>query len=419
MAYLDVGGGLAVDYDGSQTNFHASKNYTLEEYAADIVDAIGATLEQEGVPHPTIISESGRALVAHHSVLVFNVLGQSELTPASPEDISRPTQDDPQVVRDLWEVYNGVSRKNYQESYHDAVQLKEDALSLFRHGFLDLRGRAHVERMFWGAARKIWRIVRELDYVPDDLESLEKDLADIYFCNFSVFQSVPDSWAIDALFPIMPIHRLNERPTQRGILADLTCDSDGKVDQFIDLHDVKKSLELHPYRPGQPYFLAVFLVGAYQEILGDLHNLFGDVNAVHIAHDGERGYSVKHVVTGDTVKDVLRYVQYDINTMMSKLRSGIERALTRGAMTFEESANLVKHFEAGLSGYTYLEEPMLAETLLNSLVPRKAGSVAPGLPSVPPGPGISVPAPAGSGGTAHANGTHHAEHPDLAESAEA
>ncbi|MFO0726171.1 MAG: biosynthetic arginine decarboxylase [Myxococcota bacterium] len=374
MSYFDVGGGLAVDYDGSQTNFHASKNYTLEEYAADIVDAIGTTLEMEGVPHPTIISESGRALVAHHSVLVFNVLGHSEVASGGDgpdEMVPRPTVEDPQVVRDLWDVYSNVSRKNYQESYHDAVQLKEDALSLFRHGFLDIRGRARVEKMFWGTAKKIWRMVKELDYVPDDLEVLEKDLADIYFCNFSVFQSLPDSWAIDALFPIMPIHRLNERPTRVGILCDLTCDSDGKVDQFIDLHDVKKALELHSYKPGQPYFLAVFLVGAYQEILGDLHNLFGDVNAVHIALDPERGYSVRHVVTGDTVKDVLRYVQYDIGTMMAKLRQGIETALTRGSMTFEESASLVKHFEAGLSGYTYLEEPQLAEALLNSLVPKK------------------------------------------------
>lgn len=386
MSYFDVGGGLAVDYDGSQTNFHASKNYTLEEYAADIVDAIGSTLELEGVPHPTIISESGRALVAHHSVLVFNVLGHSEMVPGgdSPDEMPpKPTMEDPQVVRDLWEVYTNVSRKNYQESYHDAVQLKEDALSLFRHGFLDIRGRARVEKMFWGTAKKIWRMVKELDYVPDDLEVLEKDLADIYFCNFSVFQSLPDSWAIDALFPIMPIHRLNERPTRLGILCDLTCDSDGKVDQFIDLHDVKKALELHPYKPGQPYFLAVFLVGAYQEILGDLHNLFGDVNAVHIASDPDRGYSVRHVVTGDTVKDVLRYVQYDIGTMMAKLRQGIETALTRGSMTFEESASLVKHFEAGLSGYTYLEEPQLAEALLNSLVPRKNGSVN-GMGSTPP-----------------------------------
>jgi arginine decarboxylase len=369
LSFFDVGGGLAVDYDGSQTNFHASKNYSLEEYAADIVDAIGSTLDNEQIPHPTIISESGRALVAHHSVLVFNVLGQSELSVGA-EELPRPTEDDAQIVRNLWEVYNGVSRKNYQESYHDAVQLKEDALSLFRHGLLDLRSRARAERLFWGTARKIWRMVRELDYVPDDLEGLEKDLADIYFCNFSVFQSVPDSWAIDALFPIMPIHRLNERPTRLGILADLTCDSDGKIDQFIDLHDVKKALELHQYRPGQPYFLAVFLVGAYQEILGDLHNLFGDVNAVHIKHDPERGYSVKNVVTGDTVKDVLRYVQYEHSTMMAKLRTAIELALTRGTMTFEESANLVKHFEAGLSGYTYLEEPTLPEMLLNQLVPR-------------------------------------------------
>lgn len=378
LSYLDCGGGLAVDYDGSKTNFHASKNYTLEEYAADIIDEISATLNAEDIPHPTIITESGRALVAHHSVLVFNVLGHNAASFRDPEkEVQRPKEDEPQILHDMWEVYAGITKKNYQEAYHDGLKLKEDALSLFRHGIINLVMRARIEELFWASANKIWKICKELSYVPDDLEGLEKTLADIYFCNFSVFQSMPDSWAVDALFPVMPIHRLREKPTQLGILADLTCDSDGKVDQFIDLHDVKNALELHTHRVGEPYFLGVFLVGAYQEVLGDLHNLFGDVNAVHIAYDKDRGYTVRHVVTGDKVKDVLSYVLYDTGTIMRRLRVSIEEALQEGHMTFEESASLVKHFEAGLAGYTYLEEPDLAESLLNSILPKENVTLRP------------------------------------------
>ena len=372
LQYLDVGGGLAVDYDGSRTNFHASKNYSLEEYAADIIYHVGSALDEQGVPHPTIISESGRALVAHQAVLVFNVLGQTtqRVDPSGPKTTSN---DEHQIIEDMREIFATVNRKNYQEAYHDALQLKEDALSLYRHGILDLRGRALVEELFWSTANKIWRIAKELDYVPEDLDGLEKQLCDTYYCNFSVFQSVPDSWAVKHLFPVMPIHRLNEQPMRRGIIADLTCDSDGKMDQFIDLHDVKPTLELHALKEGEPYFLGVFLVGAYQEILGDLHNLFGDVNAVHIRLDKKSGgYSVKNVVEGDRVKDVLSYVSYDQRSLMEQLRASIERALTRGTMTFEESAALVRNFEAGMSGYTYLEVPGLAETLLSSVLPSPA-----------------------------------------------
>lgn len=379
LSHLDVGGGLAVDYDGSKTNFHASKNYSLEEYAADIVYALGNALDEADVPHPTLISESGRALVAHHSVLMFNVLGYSEesfaATAARP--FASADEEEHQIIEELREVSATVSRKNYQEAYHDAVQLKEDALSLFRHGILDLRARAQVEELFWTTARKIWKIVRDLDYVPEDLEPLERLLADTYFCNFSLFQSVPDSWAVKALFPVMPIHRLREQPTRRAILADLTCDSDGKMDQFIGLHDVKSALELHPFSPSEPYFLGVFLVGAYQEILGDLHNLFGDVNAVHINYDPQNGYAVKHVVEGDTVRDVISYVSYDQRNLMEKLRRSIEKALSAGTMTFEQSAALVKHFEGGLAGYTYLEDRELSQTLLSSIVPSPKLQVVP------------------------------------------
>ena len=376
LSYMDVGGGLAVDYDGSRTNFHASKNYTLEEYAADIVYAVGSALDEHDIPHPTIISESGRSLVAHQSVLIFNVLGTSRdddtSVPPANEDDEHP------ILDDLRETLATVTRKNYLEAYHDVVALREDALSLYRHGILGLRDRAKAEQLFWATARRIQRILRDEAYVPEDLDVLERELADTYFCNFSLFQSVPDAWAVKALFPVLPIHRHREWPSRRAILADLTCDSDGRMDEFIGLHDVKKVLELHP-PSDEPYFLAIFLVGAYQEILGDLHNLFGDVNAVHINSDQLGGYTVKHVVEGDRVRDVLNYVSYDGRRLMENLRQSIERALSEDHMTLEQSAALVRHFEAGLAGYTYLEDQGIAQTLLAALTPP------PSLRSVPSG----------------------------------
>jgi arginine decarboxylase len=374
LEYFDIGGGLAVDYDGSKSNFHASKNYSLEEYAADVVYPLAAALNEANIPHPTIISESGRAMVAHQSVLVFDVLGATEEITQMPPKLAEGEEH--QLIEELREVASTVSRKNFQEAYHDAVQLKEDAMSLYRHGILDLQDRAVVEQLFWATARRIWRVVRELDYVPEDVESLPRQLSDTYYCNFSLFQSLPDSWAVKALFPVMPLHRLTEQPTRRAILADLTCDSDGKMDQFIGLHDVKDTLELHRLDPEAPYVLGIFLVGAYQEILGDLHNLFGDVNAVHIAYDSDNGYRVKNVIEGDRVKDVLSYVSYDHRTMMERLRGAIETALNRGTISFEQSASLLKHYEAGLDGYTYLERQELMEQLLNSIVPRPRLKVA-------------------------------------------
>ena len=352
MKFFDAGGGLGVDYDGSSTNWSSSTNYTQQEYANDIVAAIQEACEAAQLPHPDILTESGRALVAHHSVLVFNILDVNEvLSGQSPPLVA---SDEPQVIQQLGETWRSVSRKNFQEAYHDALQLKEEATNLFNVGLLDLRGRARVEQLFRGCCEAILKIIRDLEYVPDDLEGLEKGLADTYYGNFSVFQSVPDHWAVKQLFPIMPLHRLNERPTRRGVIADLTCDSDGKMDQFIDLRDVKSSLELHPF-DGSPYFLGVFLVGAYQEILGDLHNLFGDTNAVHIAID-EKGYRIDHVVEGDSVTQVLGYVQYSKQYLMQRVRQANEEALRRGLLTFEESALLMRRYEEGLEGYTYLEE---------------------------------------------------------------
>jgi len=348
---LDVGGGLGVDYDGSQTNFHSSMNYTVQEYANDVVAAVQEVCDERGIDHPDIVTESGRATVAHHAMLVFDVLGVNEvLTGREPEPAS---EDEPKVVQDLWEVWCTISQKNAQEAYHDAVALKEDASSLFAHGSLDLRGRARVERLFWDCCEKILRVLREARYVPEDLQGLEKGLADTYYANFSVFQSAPDHWAVQQLFPVMPIHRLNEEPTRRGVFADLTCDSDGKIDRFIDPHDVKDVLELHAWND-EPYYIGVFLLGAYQEILGDLHNLFGDTDAVHV-RIGEGGeYRIEHVVEGDDVSDVLNYVQYDRNQLMERVRQTVEDALRRGQITVEESTRLRRRYKEGLEEYTYL-----------------------------------------------------------------
>ena len=351
LKVVDVGGGLGVDYDGSQTNFHSSMNYSVQEYANDVVAHIQEACDERGVPHPDIVTEAGRAMVAHHSVLIFDVLGTNEMLTGKPAEPVAP--DDPKVLQDLWEVWSAISRKNVQEAYHDALQLKEEAATLFSLGHLDLRARAKVERLFWDCCDKILRIVRDLPYVPEDLEDLEKDLADTYYGNFSVFQSVPDHWAVKQLFPVMPIHRLDERPTRRGVFADLTCDSDGKIDQFIDQRDVKDTLELHAAN-GHPYYIGVFLVGAYQEILGDLHNLFGDTDAVHVRLDAEGGYDVHHVVEGDSVDEVLSYVQYDRGQLVEKVRRTIEAALRTGTISLEESARLRKRYEQGLQEYTYL-----------------------------------------------------------------
>jgi len=348
---IDVGGGLAVDYDGSRTNFHSSKNYTTQEYANDVVSFVQEACDEADVPHPDIITEAGRSMVAHHSMIVFDVLGVNEVRPREqPHPVSR---DDPKILQDFADVRDGITKKNVQEAFHDAIQLKEEASTLFSLGYLDLRGRARVDRLFWSCCERIHRVASELPFVPEDLEDLEKTLSDTYFVNLSVFQSAPDHWAVKQLFPIMPIHRLQEKPTRRGILADLTCDSDGKIDQFIDTHDVKDVLELHPWS-GERYYVGMFLLGAYQEILGDLHNLFGDTHAVHVTLSDEGGYEVGHVVEGDSVEDVLQYVQYDRQGLIEKVRRTIEGALRRGSISLEESARLRQRFEQGLHGYTYL-----------------------------------------------------------------
>ncbi len=353
LAFMDVGGGLGIDYDGSQTDFESSVNYTLEEYARDVVYHIQSICDEAEVPHPTIITESGRAVAAYHSVLVFNVVGVSGFGEENlPEAVSEESE---QCLIDLVETYRSITKKNLLETYHDAQQALDSALNLFSLGYLPLDQRSLAENFYWAICRKIFRYAQELDYFPEDLEGLEAMLADTYFCNFSLFQSMPDSWAVKQLFPIMPIHRLNEPPTRQAVLGDISCDSDGKVDQFIDRRDVKKTLPLHTVN-GSPYVLGAFLVGAYQEILGDLHNLFGDTNAVHVTLDEKDDVVLETVVQGDTVREVLNYVQYNVQSLLDAFRKDVERAVREQRLGYEEAGRLIKFYEDGLQGYTYLEQ---------------------------------------------------------------
>jgi arginine decarboxylase len=355
LQYLDVGGGLGIDYDGSQTNFESSVNYTLEEYANDVVYHIQTVCDDAGVKHPTIVSESGRAIVAYHSVLIFNVLGVSAFGEEKIPD-AIPPEEAEQPVIDLLETYQNLSTRNALESYHDAQQALDMALNLFSGGYLPLEQRCQAENLYWAILQKLRKIVAQLDDVPEDLQGLDDAMADTYFCNFSLFQSIPDSWAIKQLFPVMPIHQLNQAPTHHAVLGDITCDSDGKIDSFIDRRDVKRTLPLHTVN-GEPYYLGVFLVGAYQEILGDLHNLFGDTHAVHVSLDETGNVVLDAVIKGDTVREVLDYVEFDAETLVRKLRQDVELAVREGRMTYEESGRLLEFYEEGLQGYTYLEEP--------------------------------------------------------------
>jgi arginine decarboxylase len=353
LKYLDVGGGLGVDYDGSQTNFESSVNYTLQEYANDVVYHLQSVCDEAKVAHPTIVSESGRAIVAQHSVLVFNVLGVSGF---GDEAVTKsPTPDMEQPLLDLMETYEGLTTRNAAESYHDAQQALDIAMNLFSGGYLPLEQRSLAENLYWAICLKLQKLVKTMDEVPEDLQSLDESLSDTYFCNFSLFQSIPDSWAIKQLFPIMPIHRLNERPTRHAVLGDITCDSDGKIDQFIDRRDVKRTLPLHSL-DGTPYYLGVFLVGAYQEILGDLHNLLGDTHAVHVSLDANDAVVLDAVIKGDSVREVLDYVEFDAGVLLAKLRTDVEAAVRAGRLDYESSGRLLRFYEDGLRGYTYLEE---------------------------------------------------------------
>ena len=359
LEYIDIGGGLGIDYDGSGTNFPSSMNYTLNEYASDVVYRIASVCNAREIPHPIIVSESGRAIAAHHSVLIFNTLGSSALDKfrvagnvvqdyAGDEDV-------PQPVLDLFDAHRSVSERRLVECFHDAQQAREQALQMFNLGLLSLEFRGLAERLYWATCTKVRDISRRLDEVPEELEGLEAQLSDTYFCNFSVFQSLPDSWAIDQLFPIMPVHRLTERPTRNAVLADITCDSDGKIDRFVSLRDVQRTLVLHDLIEGEEYYLAAFLVGAYQETLGDLHNLFGDTHVVHIRLHDEGGWWIEEIVKGDTASEVLGYMQYDVERLFPQLSRDCERAVREGRMSLAESQALRRFYESELNGYTYLE----------------------------------------------------------------
>jgi len=353
LEILDVGGGLGIDYDGSQTDFESSVNYTLQEYANDIVYHLQNVCDDAEVPHPVIMSESGRAIAAYHSVLVFNVLGVSgfgdeQVPDELPEDAEQP-------LVDLLETYRNLTLRNLLESFHDAQQALDSALNLFSLGYLPLKQRCLAENLYWLICRRVLALARQMDVFPEELEGLEGMLSDTYFCNFSLFQSMPDSWAVKQLFPIMPIHRLEQRPTRHAVLGDISCDSDGKVDQFIDRRDVKKTLPLHAFN-GEPYYLGAFLVGAYQEILGDLHNLFGDTHAVHVRVNDQNKPVLEAVIRGDSVKEVLAYVQFSSSQLLEQFRRDMEEAVMAGKIGYEESGRLLKYYEEGLYGYTYLED---------------------------------------------------------------
>ena len=353
VKYLDLGGGLAVDYDGSQSNFLSSRNYSIKEYCTDIIEAVMTSLDVEGIEHPVIITESGRALVAYYSLLLFNVL---DVTKFRPDPLPDPLPDDcPAQIDYMVETLQKLTIRNLQESYNDILFYRDEARNLFHHGKINLRQRSLAEQIFWTTITEIARLSKELKHVTPELADIERVLSDIYYCNFSVFQSLPDSWAIDQLFPIMPIHRLDEEPTRSAIMADITCDCDGKIDKFIDKRGVKRYLPLHEMNNSDEYLLGAFLVGAYQETLGDLHNLMGDTNVVtvRILENGE--FEFVDEQEGDTVADVLSYVEYDPKRLFVSFRETAEQAVRSNRISPKERKEIVKAYEAGLRGYTYFE----------------------------------------------------------------
>jgi arginine decarboxylase len=353
MGILNMGGGLAVDYDGSHTNYECSTNYSTSEYASVVVETIMNTLDESGVPHPTIITESGRALVAHHSVLIFNILDVRRFEPLSiPEKLASGTNE---MLQNLMEVCHTLSPRNMQETYHDAVFYRDELRTMFLHGTISLRERSLAETIFWHIVCQMSEMTRGRKYIPDELDGLDAAIADVYYGNFSVFQSLPDFWAVDQLFPIMPIHRLNHRPTRKGVLADITCDSDGKVDKFIDLHDVKHVLPMHEW-DGREYYMGVFLTGAYQETIGDMHNLLGNTNVLHVRIDDKGRIESAQQITGDRVDEILEYMEYRPQQMVEAVKARAEKAYRHGLITAKEKASFLKAYKAGVCGYTYFEQ---------------------------------------------------------------
>ena len=351
--FVDCGGGLGVDYDGTRSsNSESSVNYSIQEYVNDCIYTFVDAADKNDISHPNIITESGRSLVAHHSVLVIDVLETASL-PEMPEEFEA-TAEDHQLVRDLYDIWCKLNPRSMMEDWHDAEQIREEALDLFSHGMVDLKTRAEIESMYWSICREINSLAKSLKHVPDELKSMDKLLADKYFCNFSLFQSLPDSWAIDQLFPMMPVQRLDERPTRNAALQDITCDSDGKIANFVTDGHVSHVLPLHALKKNEPYYLGVFLVGAYQEILGDMHNLFGDTNAAHISvKDGK--YHIDQIFDGETVEEVLDYVQYNPKKLVRQLEQWVTKSVKQGKISLEEGKEFLNNYRSGLYGYTYLE----------------------------------------------------------------
>lgn len=353
IEFVDCGGGLGVDYDGTRSsNSESSVNYSIQEYVNDCVYTFVDAANKCHIPHPNLITEGGRSLTAHHSVLIVDVL-ESVSMPHMDEDF-HPDEKDHQLVHDLTEIWDKLSPRSMLEDWHDAQDIRDEALDLFRHGIIDLKTRAQIESLYWSISHEISELAHHQKHVPDELRSLDKMMADKYFCNFSLFQSLPDSWGIDQLFPIMPIDRLNEKPTRSATLQDITCDSDGKISAFVNYNQQTSYLPLHEIKEGEHYYIGVFLVGAYQEILGNMHNLFGDTNAVHVTVD-ESGYSIDKTIDGETVADVLEYVQYDPKRLVRRLETWVSKAVKEGKITIEEGKEFISNYRSGLYGYTYLE----------------------------------------------------------------
>ena len=353
VEFVDCGGGLGVDYDGTRSSSsESSVNYSIQEYVNDCVYTFIDASDKNNIHHPNIITESGRSLAAHHSVLVIDVLETASL-PEMKEEFE-PGESDHQLVKDLYDIWDNLDSRSMLEDWHDAEQIREEALELFSHGIVDLKTRAEIEAMYWSVCHEINTLAKTMKHVPDELRNLDKLLADKYFCNFSLFQSLPDSWAIDQLFPIMPIQRLTERPTRNATLQDITCDSDGKITNFVTNGHISHVLPLHQLNKEEPYYLGVFLVGAYQEILGDMHNLFGDTNAAHISvKDGK--YNIYQIFDGETVEEVLDYVQYNPKKLVRQLEQWVTKSIKNGKISLEEGKEFLSNYRSGLYGYTYLE----------------------------------------------------------------
>ena len=353
IEFVDIGGGLGVDYDGTRSGTNeGSVNYSIQEYVNDAISTLVDISDKNNIPHPNIITESGRALSAYHSVLIFDVLDTAHL-PEWDDDIDIKPEDH-ELVRELYTIWDKLNQNTMLEAFHDAEQIRDESLNLFSHGLVDLQTRAQIECLYWSVMREVNHIAQNLKHTPDELRGLPKLLADKYFCNFSLFQSLPDSWSIDQIFPIMPLQRLDEKPDKEATLQDITCDSDGKIASFITTRSVSNYLPVHSLKQKEHYYLGVFLVGAYQEILGDMHNLFGDTNAVHISVD-EKGYSIDQVIDGETVAEVLDYVQFNPKKLVRTLETWVSKSVKEGKITVDEGKEFLSNYRSGLYGYTYLE----------------------------------------------------------------